>query len=156
MKTRILWLLFFFVQISFAQEKMISGIVSDESGPLPGVSVIIKGTTTGTETDFDGNYKLKAKVNDVLVYSFVGKETVEKRITDSTSTINVTLTDDNVLNEIVVTGYSSTNKAKSAIAATVLSAEKLENKPNPNILQTLTGQVAGLDITVNSGQPHAT
>ena len=60
------------VQISFAQEKTISGTVSDESGGLPGVSVIIKGTIKGTETDFDGKYSVNAKSDDVLVFSYLG------------------------------------------------------------------------------------
>ena len=67
------------VQISFAQEKTISGTVSDESGPLPGVSVLIKGTTTGTETDFDGKYSIKAKTGDVLVFSYLGYKPSEKK-----------------------------------------------------------------------------
>ena len=58
------------VQISFAQDKTISGTVSDESGPLPGVTVLKKGTTQGTETDFDGNFSIKAKNGEVLVFSF--------------------------------------------------------------------------------------
>ena len=56
------------VQITFAQEKTISGTVSDETGPLPGVNVIVKGTNNGTQTDFDGNYMLKSNVGDVLVF----------------------------------------------------------------------------------------
>ena len=65
-------LLAFVVQISFAQERTITGTVSDESGPLPGVSVLIEGTTSGTETDFDGNYSIEASSGDVLRFSFVG------------------------------------------------------------------------------------
>ena len=60
------------VQISFAQDKTVSGTVSDSSGSLPGVSVVIKGTTTGSETDFDGKYTFKQKVGDVLVFSLLG------------------------------------------------------------------------------------
>ena len=56
----------------YAQKETITGMVSDESGPLPGVSVLIKGTTTGTETDFDGKYSIEAEIGDVLVFSFVG------------------------------------------------------------------------------------
>jgi hypothetical protein len=68
-------LLAFIVQFTFAQEKSISGTVSDETGPLPGVSIIIKGTTKGTDTDFDGNYSIMANTGDVLVYSFIGMTT---------------------------------------------------------------------------------
>ena len=71
------------VQISFAQDKIISGNVSDVSGPLPGVTILKKGTTQGAETDFDGNYSLKAKTGDVLVFSFIGMKTVEKIVGSS-------------------------------------------------------------------------
>ena len=69
-----------FVQLSFAQERAITGTVSDESGPLPGVSVLIEGTTTGTETDFDGNYSISASSGDVLRFSFVGMTTVTRSV----------------------------------------------------------------------------
>ena len=66
-------LLAFVVQFTFAQERTITGTVADESGALPGVSVLIEGTTSGTETDFDGNYSIEANSGDVLRYSFVGR-----------------------------------------------------------------------------------
>ena len=66
------------VQITFAQEKTITGTVSDESGPLPGVSVLVKGTNTGTVTDFDGKYTLKAKTGAVLQFSYVGMDSQSK------------------------------------------------------------------------------
>ena len=82
MKCKFYNLCFFFVMFSslllHAQERTIIGTVTDDSGPLPGVSVIIKGTTTGTETDFDGNYSIKANVGDVLQFRFVGMLTQEK------------------------------------------------------------------------------
>ncbi len=91
------------VQISFAQEKTVSGTVSDNSGALPGVSVLIKGTATGTETDFDGKYSIKAKTGDVLSFSYLGYVTVEKTV-GSANTVNVTMVEDaNVLDEVVVT-----------------------------------------------------
>ena len=65
------------VHITYAQEKTISGNVTDESGPLPGVNVIIKGTTNGTQTDFDGNYTIKANTGDVIIFSYVGMTTVQ-------------------------------------------------------------------------------
>jgi len=71
-------LLAFLVQITFAQEKTVSGTVSDSSGTLPGVSILLKGTTSGTETDFDGKYTIKTKVGDVLSFSYLGYKTTEK------------------------------------------------------------------------------
>ena len=94
------------VQVSFAQEKTVSGTVTDNSGTLPGVSVLIKGTTTGTETDFDGKYSIKAKSGDVLSFSYVGYTTVEKTV-GTANTINVILEESsNVLDEVVVVGLS--------------------------------------------------
>ena len=73
-------LLAFVVQISFAQEKTISGTVSESSGTLPGVSVVIKGTNQGTETDFDGKYSIKANNGAVLVFRYLGYNAVEKQL----------------------------------------------------------------------------
>nr|BFF39858.1 hypothetical protein BACY1_16630 [Tenacibaculum mesophilum] len=103
MKTKLLLLFFLVTSIVIAQEKTVSGVVSDESGGLPGVSILIKGTTKGTETDFDGNYSIKAKENDILIFSFVGMTTIEKTV-GSSNVISVTMsTNENVLDEVVVT-----------------------------------------------------
>jgi TonB-dependent starch-binding outer membrane protein SusC len=148
-------LLAFVVQITFAQEKTISGTVTEESGALPGVSVLVKGTLSGQETDFDGKYSIKAKAGDVLVFRYLGYKTVERTI-GSANTINVKLEQDsNVLDEVVVTGYSTISKAKVSTSSTQLNAGTIENRPNGNLVQTLAGQVAGLDISISSGQPGA-
>ena len=68
------------VQVTFAQVKTISGTVSDQSGSLPGVSVLVKGTNKGVETDFDGNYKITSKKGDVLVFSYLGFKSAEKKL----------------------------------------------------------------------------
>ncbi|MEO2129317.1 MAG: carboxypeptidase-like regulatory domain-containing protein, partial [Christiangramia sp.] len=79
-------LLAFVVQLTFAQEQTITGTVTDSDGlPLPAVNVLIKGTTTGTQTDFDGNYSIEASQGDVLVFSFVGLETTEVTVGSSTT-----------------------------------------------------------------------
>jgi TonB-linked SusC/RagA family outer membrane protein len=142
------------VQLSFAQQKTISGTVSDEGGPLPGVNVIIKGTANGTQTDFDGHFTLKASVGDVIVFSYVGMTNVEKKVGNS-NVINVQLKSENLLNEVVVTGYRNTTKAKSSISSITISNETINDRPNPSVVQTLSGQVAGLDISTSSGQPGA-
>ncbi|MFV0247432.1 MAG: carboxypeptidase-like regulatory domain-containing protein [Tenacibaculum sp.] len=67
-------------QFVFAQQRTITGTVSDESGPLPGVTILKKGTTQGTETDFNGNYAIQAKAGDVLIFSYIGMKTAEKKI----------------------------------------------------------------------------
>ncbi len=82
-KLFLMLLLAFFVQISSAQEKTVSGTVSDNTGSLPGVSVVIKGTSSGVETDFDGKYSIKATSGDVLVFNYLGYKTVEKTVGSS-------------------------------------------------------------------------
>ena len=141
------------VQISFAQEKTISGTVSDESGALPGVSVLIKGTQSGTETDFDGKYVIKAKTGDVLVFSFIGMKTVERSI-GASNTINVTMAEDaNVLDEVVVTGVAgATSRKKLSVTVNKVSEKDLENIPTTSAASALQGKVAGVTVT-NFGQP---
>ena len=96
----------FTVFYSFGQEKTISGTVSDEQGlPLPGVNIIVKGTSNGTQSDFDGNYSINTSVGDVLTYSYVGLKT-EERTVGSANSINVTMQEDlESLSEVVVTAY---------------------------------------------------
>ncbi|MFD2566322.1 SusC/RagA family TonB-linked outer membrane protein [Pseudotenacibaculum haliotis] len=144
------------VQVSFAQEKTVSGTVSDADGTLPGVSVLIKGTTTGTETDFDGKYSIKTKVGDVLVFSYLGYTSVERTV-GSSNTINVVLKAGEVLDEIIVTAAYDIKRAKPTVnsSVTTLSAETIEGRPNASIVQTLQGQAAGVNITTGSGQPGA-
>jgi TonB-linked SusC/RagA family outer membrane protein len=141
------------VQISFAQEKSISGTVSDNNGlPLPGATVIIQGTSSGVTTDFDGKYSISASQGDVLVFSYVGYAN-QPQVIGSSSTINVSMVPDNALDEIVVEAYRTTSKETSSIASTTVTAETIESRPNASFAQTLQGQVAGLNIVTNNGQP---
>ena len=89
-------------QITFAQERVVSGIVSDNAGmPLPGVSVLVKGTKSGTQTDFDGKYSIKASSNQILIFSFIGMKTQE--VAASSTNLNVKMQDDTtLLNEIIL------------------------------------------------------
>ena len=123
-------LLAFVVQITFAQEKSISGIVSDSSGTLPGVSVVVKGTSTGTETNFDGKYSIQAKTGDILSFSYLGFKTSERTV-GSSNNINVTLEEDaNVLDEIVITGVAGpTSKKKLSVTVNSVTAKDLEDAP---------------------------
>ena len=106
-------LLAFVVHITFAQEKTVSGTVSDSSGTLPGVSVLVKGTSTGTQTDFDGKYAIMAKQGDILSFSYMGYKTVEQTVT-AANTMNVSLKQDaNLLDEIVVTALGISKAKKS-------------------------------------------
>ena len=143
-----------FVQIAFAQEKTVSGTVSESSGVLPGVSVSLKGTATGTETDFDGKYSIRTKVGDILVFSYLGYKRVERTVGNS-NTINVTLEqDDNVLDEIVVTGVATgTSTKKLGFALSKVDSESIQQVPAADAANALRGRVAGVRVVAPSGNP---
>lgn len=145
------------VQISFAQEKTISGTVSESSGPLPGVSVLIKGTTQGTETDFDGKYTIKVNKGDTLSFSYLGYKVVEKVVGNS-NTINVTLKEDaNVLEEIIVVGALGVERVEKSIgyAQQNLAGDELSTAVESNLVNSLGGKVSGIQITNSSGSVGA-
>lgn len=144
------------VQITFAQEKTVTGTVSDESGPLPGVNVIIKGTQKGTQTDFDGKYTLKAKKGDILHFSYIGMTPVEKTVGASNTIDAVMKQDANVLDEVVVVGYGTTTKKSYTGSLKTVKAETLENKSVSNVSQALAGEAAGVNVINTSGQPGTT
>jgi Ca-activated chloride channel family protein len=98
-----------FCVVAFAQEKTITGVVSDKLGPLPGANVVIKGTTRGTQTDFDGKYSIKAKEGETLVFSFTGYNSKTVKVKKAT-TINVVLDSGVTLDEVVVVGYDTYTK----------------------------------------------
>jgi len=143
-------LLAFAVQFTFAQEKTISGTVSDETGPLPGVSVIIKGTTTGTETDFDGNYSLTANEGDIIQYSFIGMSTQDVTVGTSNS-MNVMMQADNVLDEVVVTAMGISREKKSlGYSAQEVGGEEVSTVKVDNVVNSLSGKVSGVQIKANN------
>lgn len=128
------------VQISFAQgQRTITGIVTDESGlPLPGVNVLIQGTTTGTQTDFDGEFSIQASTGDVLVFSFVGLTTTRFTVGD-VSRLSVTLTADSAqLDEVVVTALGVRAAPRSlSYAVETVNAEEIENTGETNLVKML-------------------
>lgn len=146
-------LLAFVVQISFAQEKTVSGTVSDATGSLPGVSILIKGTTKGTETDFNGKFTIKANNGDVLSFSYVGYKTIEKTI-GSSNTVNVTMIEDaSVLDEIVVTALGIKRDKKSiGFAQQSVKPENLVRSRETDVNNALAGRVAGVQAV---GAPSA-
>ena len=150
-------LLAFVVQLSFAQEKTISGTVSDENGlPLPTATVIIDGTTTGTSTDFDGNYSINASMGDVLNFSYVGYATQSQTV-GASDTIDVQLLPDNTLDEVVVTALGIKRKESEITSSTQnVKAEEITQASNPNIVQSLTGKVSGLQINTTNNSVNPT
>ncbi|MEA4935847.1 MAG: TonB-dependent receptor [Paludibacter sp.] len=135
---------------------VIKGKVTDNNGePLPGVNVTVKGATTGTITDINGNYAITVKTNDIiLIYSFIGYNSQEKLIGNKTS-INVTLSEDvKTLDEIVVIGYGQQKKQTVVGAVSSVSNEKLQSTGGvANLAQALTGQLAGVTTMLSTGEP---
>lgn len=156
MRSKFKWiftlLVAFSMQFSFAQEKTVTGVVSDDFGPIAGANVIVEGTTRGTTTDFDGNYSIKAKQGEVLVISYVGK-TSSKVTVGAASSYNVTLKVGLEIEEIVVVGYGTTTKEAFTGTATVVKKENLEAKTVSNVSQALRGEVAGVNVITASGAP---
>ena len=150
-------LLAFVVQISFAQNKSVSGVVSDQSGtPLPGATVLVKGTNNGTTTDFDGNYTIQAASENILVFSFIGYVTKEVKVGDMTN-VNVTLEEDaQALEEVVVTALGLERKKDNDISsATVIKADAIARSGEGGLLQGVAGKTSGVLITSTAGDPGA-
>lgn len=147
----------FNITYALAQQKSISGTVSDNSGqPLPGVNISVKGTTSGTQTDFDGVYNINVNMGIVLTFSYVGFVTVEQTVGVS-NTINVTLQEDvSALEEVIIVGYASYRRSEVTGSAVKLSSEQLSDIISPSIDQALQGKVAGLAVSMNSGTPGST
>lgn len=152
-KTLVLFFILVF-QLSYGQEGItINGVVSDQTGPLPGVTILVKGSTKGTETDFDGKYSIKTKKGNVLVFSFVGKKTTEVRVQNQT-VINLILEDDsNILNEVevIATGYDKINKKSFAGSAVSVGIDDLKLDGVVDVTRMLEGKVAGVNIQNISG-----
>lgn len=138
---------------SFVYAQSVTGTVSDASGPLPGVNVLLKGTSTGTVTDFDGNFQINANNGDTLVFSFIGYATQE--VVVSGTTLNVTMAEDTAqLNEVVVVGYGSTTKKEITSAVTKVGEEEFNRGTINNPSELLQGKVAGLSIYNKGGNPN--
>lgn len=148
-------LLVLFVQVAFGQqEKTIDGTVVDQDGiPLPGVNIILKGTQNGTQTDFDGNFNILAQSTDVLMFSFLGFETVERLVGDAT-TVRVTLSPDaSELQEVVVVGFGEQTRKSISSAVSKVDAEQIQSIATPTISGALQGAANGMQVNQNSGAP---
>ena len=143
--------------LSYAQDQTISGTVeAPEEGPLPGVNVLVKGTTIGTVTDLEGNYRITAPDDEsVLVFSSIGYTTQEVPV-GSQSTINVSLDPDvKSLSEVVVIGYGTQERRDLTGAVSSVNAEDFKNMAVTSVEQGLQGRVAGVNVVQQSGQPGA-
>lgn len=156
-KLKGLIMLFFILilQSSIAQEKKITGVVSDANGPIPGVNVMVKGTKTGVQSDFDGKYVINAKTGDILTFSYMGFKDVNLTV-GSGSVLNAKMQEDGKeLDEVVVVAYGTAKKTSYVGSATQIKSEQLENRPLTNALSSLEGATSGVQIQSSAGQPGA-
>ncbi|RYZ19054.1 MAG: SusC/RagA family TonB-linked outer membrane protein, partial [Sphingobacteriales bacterium] len=143
-------------QTTAQDAREIQGTVVDNNGQatLPGVNVVIKGTSRGTATGANGQFTISAKPSDVLIFSFIGYVTKEVTV-NSQTTINVSLTSDlQLLNEVVVTGYSSQRKKDITGSVAVVDMKAVKSFPAGSAVQALQGQAAGVNV-ITSGVPGA-
>lgn len=149
---------FFFLIIilygSFLQAQTLKGKVTTADGPLPGASVLVKGTSNGTSTDFDGNYTLNNVASDAtLVISYVGYLTQEVAV-NGKSTIDITLQDDAAaLDEVVVVGYGAKKKSLVTGAISSVNSEDIKSVSNQRVEQALQGRTSGVTVSSSSGSP---
>ncbi len=153
----LLGVLLFMGSSIYGQQIRVSGTVTDarDGATLPGVSIVIEGTTTGTVTDINGNYEISAPADATLVFSFIGMETREVPI-QGRSTINVELESEMVgLEEVLVIAYGTTRRESFTGVADVISSDKLERRQVSNVSRALEGTGPGIQVTSGGGQPGA-
>ncbi len=138
--------------VAFGQPRTVSGTVNDGGGnPLPGVNITIKGTTTGTISDADGQFSVQANPGATLVFSFVGMETQELEIGNRTS-LEITMVESQLgLDEVIVIGYGTQSRSTVTTAITKVDADKIEQVPETSITKALQGKLAGVRIFSNEG-----
>lgn len=138
----------------FGQKKITGSIIDNASNePLPGVSIVEKGTSNGVISDFDGNYEILVNENGILQFTYLGFVKQEQPV-KGRSVINIGLVEDlSVLDEIVVVGYGTQKKSDLTGSISVVDIDEVNKRPVATIDQALQGQVAGVDVTANSGSP---
>ncbi len=145
-----------FLCFAWAGAQDVSGTVSDANGPLPGASVVVQGTTNGTQTDFDGNYTLSnVDAAATIVFSYIGYSTQEIPVNGQT-TVSVTLAEDaQALDEVVIIGYGTTTVKDATGAVAAVNSEDFNGGVISSPEQLIQGKTAGVQITQTSGQPGA-
>ena len=148
LKNSIITLFFSLSSVLFAQKTVTGNVSAAQDGPLPGATIIVKGSdNTGTLTDFDGNFSVSASIGDVLIVSYVGFASQEVSIAND-STLSIVLESDQQLDEVVVTALGISREKKSlGYAVTQVSGENLNTVKDNNLASSLTGKVAGLQIS---------
>ncbi|WP_028296213.1 SusC/RagA family TonB-linked outer membrane protein [Olivibacter sitiensis] len=147
------WLMAFW---AYGQSRSIKGVVKDENGnTLPGVSVLVKGTSSGTSTDINGAYAIDASPDAILVYSLIGYRSIEEPV-NNRETINVQFVQmDNVLDEVVVVGYGTQRKGDITGSVSTVSQKEFDNRPNTQFGSIIQGKMAGVQVLSTSGKPSA-
>ena len=155
MMKRLFYILSVVLLPMLAQAKVVTGQVMDTNGePIIGANVVVKGTTAGTITDFDGNYSIDVPENATLVFSYLGMTSQEIPVTSDF--ISVVLKEDNqVLEEVVVTGYGTTKKRDLVTAVSSVNADQLKDVPVASAAEALQGKLAGVSVTTTEGSPDA-
>ena len=145
----------FLIGISWAytQEKTVTGNVTDQTGiPLPGVNILVAGTTNGTQTDFDGNYAIQVSEGDILMFSYIGQKTKRTTITSS-NIVNVQMEDDTqALEEVVVTAFGIKRNPKNlGYAVSKVESEDIIENSEPDLIRSLSGKVPGVNVNFSTG-----
>jgi len=140
----------------WAQNTQVTGVVTDDQGlPLPGVTIVEKGTSKGAVTDFDGQYEISASSQAVLIFSYIGFETKEMPV-NGQNTVNVKLKPSTTdLDEITIVAYGEQKQVTVTGAISTIKSEELVQSPSPNVANSLAGRVTGLSTIQFSGQPGA-
>ena len=152
-KFLLLWLVGVLLSVqAFAQGITVKGVVKDNTGePVIGANVLVKNTTNGTITDFDGNFTLNANKGDIVVISFIGYKTQEL---PAAAMMNVILKDDSeMLDDVVVIGYGSVKKNDATGSVTAIKPDELSKGITTNAQDMLAGKVAGMSVISNDGTP---
>ena len=138
----------------FAQEKTVTGKVNDPSGqPLPGVTVLVKGTKKAVSTDFDGKYSVSVSTGGTLVFSYIGFKTKEQKVGNS-NTYTISLdTENESLNEVVVVGYGTQKKKVTTGSMSSIKTESFTERPISRLDQGMVGQIAGVRVKQTTGMP---
>lgn len=155
MKTRLLTLGFILCMSIGLAQNSVSGNVADEETkqPIPGVTILIKDTTKGTTTDFDGNFSIEASPADILVVSYLGYLTQEIKINDKLTFSILLKEDTSELDEVIVVGYGTKSKIKLTSAVSTIDEETLKRLPVAAVSNGLEGLASGLFVRQNSGEP---
>lgn len=156
MRSKFKWiftlLLAFSMQFSFAQEKTVTGTVTEGGLPLPGVSVVVKGTTRGTQTDMDGNYSINAKAGEVLVYSFIGMRQSTATVGAANKVDIKMASEAKQLEDVIVTALGVKRSEKAVTyAAQSIKGDQMTEARESNLVNALSGKIAGVQVTSSSG-----